>query len=239
MTVDGLARGRGGRAPFPHETMHYSLASGISFCRVAGRFIFLDVPRDRYFCLSAESERCFAQLVDGESLSQREHAVLAQLVAGRILKDAAEEAVPLACQFTSPVRQSLLDTEQRPPALPHVLAAAFSLASAPARLRLLGFDRLLQETARRKGRGRDLGTEQLSAVAFAFDRLRLVATAHDRCLVRSIAAARRLIALGGRPDLVIGVKLQPFKAHCWVQHGPWLVNDRTEVVRDFTPILVV
>src|SRR3546814_15454074 len=83
------------------ETMHYSLASGISFCRVAGRFIFLDVPRDRYFCLSAESERCFAQLVDGESLSQREHAVLAQLVAGRILKDAAEEAVALACQFTS------------------------------------------------------------------------------------------------------------------------------------------
>src|SRR3546814_15853591 len=86
VSVDGLARGRGGRAPCPHETMHYSLASGISFCRVAGRFIFLDVPRDRYFCLSAESERCFAQLVDGDSLSQREHAVLAQLVAGRILK---------------------------------------------------------------------------------------------------------------------------------------------------------
>src|SRR3546814_11385184 len=119
--------------------MHYSLASGISCCRVAGRFIFLDVPRDRYFCLSAESERCFAQLVDGESLSQREHAVLAQLVAGRLLKDAADEAVPLACLFTSPVRPSLLDTEQRPPALLHVLAADFHLSLAPARHRPRGF----------------------------------------------------------------------------------------------------
>src|SRR3546814_13087421 len=105
--------------------MHYSLASGIRFCRVAGRFLFLDVPRDRYFCLSAESERCFNQLVDGESLSQSEHAALAQLVAGRILKDPAEEAVPLHCQFTSPVRQRLLDTEKCPPPLPPVLAPAF------------------------------------------------------------------------------------------------------------------
>ncbi|RYM07421.1 lasso peptide biosynthesis B2 protein [Sphingobium cupriresistens] len=42
-----------------------------------------------------------------------------------------------------------------------------------------------------------------------------------------------------RPDVVLGVQLGPFSAHCWVQHEDRLVNDRVDMVRTFTPILVL
>jgi hypothetical protein len=48
-----------------------------------------------------------------------------------------------------------------------------------------------------------------------------------------------MIAKGIRPDVVLGVQLGPFSAHCWVQHEDRLVNDRVDMVRTFTPILVL
>jgi hypothetical protein len=45
--------------------------------------------------------------------------------------------------------------------------------------------------------------------------------------------------LRGRADLVIGVKLAPFRAHAWVQWRDLLVNEQADVTRLFTPILVV
>jgi hypothetical protein len=36
---------------------------------------------------------------------------------------------------------------------------------------------------------------------------------------------------------VIGVKLNPFAAHCWLQVGDVVLNDLPERVAAFTPIL--
>jgi hypothetical protein len=76
-------------------------------------------------------------------------------------------------------------------------------------------------------------------VAVAFERTARIVRSHDQCLSRSLALARRLAALGLPADLVIGVRLRPFAAHCWVHAGEWLVNDRIDTVRTYTPILSV
>ena len=47
--------------------MGYELRHGISFCFVADRALFLDVPRDRYFCLSHKASRAFHDVVDGRN----------------------------------------------------------------------------------------------------------------------------------------------------------------------------
>jgi hypothetical protein len=39
--------------------------------------------------------------------------------------------------------------------------------------------------------------------------------------------------------LVIAVSLRPFLAHSWVQQGDVLLNERVDVARTFTPILVI
>jgi hypothetical protein len=35
------------------------------------------------------------------------------------------------------------------------------------------------------------------------------------------------------------VKLEPFGAHCWIQDDDTVLNDTVEVVRQYTPVLVV
>jgi hypothetical protein len=33
--------------------------------------------------------------------------------------------------------------------------------------------------------------------------------------------------------------MNPFGAHCWLQHERWVLNDDVEYISTFTPIMVV
>ncbi|WP_405053681.1 MULTISPECIES: lasso peptide biosynthesis B2 protein [unclassified Sphingobium] len=68
---------------------------------------------------------------------------------------------------------------------------------------------------------------------------RALITAENKCLLRSMSLARYLAGRGIDAKLVIGVKLAPFGAHSWVQDNDRILNDRHEIVRIFTPILVI
>jgi hypothetical protein len=74
---------------------------------------------------------------------------------------------------------------------------------------------------------------------WAFERAKLLRTAADHCLPRSIALALRLARRGCRANLLLGVKLAPFAAHCWVQWRDQVLNDEFEEVARYTPILVI
>ena len=73
----------------------------------------------------------------------------------------------------------------------------------------------------------------------AFERTKLLRSAADRCVPRSIALAVCLARLGCRAHVVIGVKLATFAAHCWVQCGAAVLNDELEEVLRYSPILVL
>lgn len=60
----------------------------------------------------------------------------------------------------------------------------------------------------------------------------------DRCLPRSLALVHALRTLGHPALLVLGVALQPFAAHAWVQAGEVVLNDELDHVLLFAPILV-
>ena len=55
----------------------------------------------------------------------------------------------------------------------------------------------------------------------------------------SLALLDFLARRGVFADLVLGVKLNPFGAHSWVQTGPVVLNDAVDHVNAHTPILVV
>ncbi|RZM28193.1 MAG: lasso peptide biosynthesis B2 protein, partial [Sphingomonas sp.] len=63
-------------------------------------------------------------------------------------------------------------------------------------------------------------------------------SSRDRCLPRSLALAHALRASGSAARLVLGVALNPFTAHAWVQDGDRVVNDTLDHAALFTPILV-
>ncbi len=63
-------------------------------------------------------------------------------------------------------------------------------------------------------------------------------SSRDRCLPRSLALTHALRASGSAARLVLGVALNPFTAHAWVQDGDRVVNDTLDHAALFTPILV-
>jgi hypothetical protein len=73
----------------------------------------------------------------------------------------------------------------------------------------------------------------------AFEHARILRTAANRCLPRSIALSIRLASCGTRANVVIAVKLAPFAAHCWSQAGDVVLNDSVEEVQRYTPLLVL
>jgi hypothetical protein len=221
--------------------MHFRLPPGVTFCETGGRIIFLDIGRDRYFGLPAAGERAFRRLADGETLDGEDRAALASLARSGLLDPCEEPHRPSPCPPGPKARTSLLD-ESAKPRWSEMAGALSRLATARLVVRLRPLSSTLLSFERRKAGAKPLPAEQrpqLLEVASAFRVSRLIASPLDRCLPRSLAAAHRLLDHGITPELVFGVRLQPFAAHCWVRHGSVLVTESLDQARKFTPILIL
>lgn len=219
--------------------MRYALREGLSFCRVEDRLLFLDLPADRYFCLTRDAERSFAQLCDADWNSQDDDPRLAGFVRKGLLVRSDTAQLPATCPAPHAASQSLAGTT--PPArASDTISAMLHLALAPLELRTFGLAGALARAGHRKRRAPGLeGAARIVRIAAGFEACNAIVSAHDRCLPRSLAIAHALTRTGARPELVLGVKLGPFKAHAWVQCEDMVINERVEVTRLFTPILVI
>ena len=222
--------------------MGFALRAGISFCEVSERLLFLDTVADRYFCLPPNAEHGFRQIVAGTVLDDTDRDHLAGMLRSGTLVETVEHRTPAPFRSSRHASLSLLDASDPPAstisvahARLHLLAARFSLRHRPLHAILRGID-LAKTPWPRSG---DVDPEALQAAASAFERTTRFMRSHDQCLSRSIAMARYLAARNLPADLMIGVRLRPFAAHCWVQSGRWLVNDQIDTIRTYTPILAV
>ena len=219
--------------------MSYRLREGVTFCLTSERYVFLDLVRDRYFCLAPTAERAFAQLVEG-STSGDERSLQSLIRDGLLVED-KHCSSPEPSALLIPPTRSLLD-DPHPPVRRRTVGEALAarLASSFA-LKVAGLERVLRRTGRRPHQSQSSGTVPSSAglVAAALSSSSLIVASRNQCLCMSLAAARMLRARRVPSLLVLGVKLRPFQAHCWVQVGDAIVTDRLDVVRNFTPIRVV
>ncbi len=210
---------------------------GVTYCEVGDRLVFLDAEADRYFCLHPQAEAEFRAIagspLDPETQSCR--------LAAAGLFTGGPETPPAACAAAPTIGRSLLD---RPPDLAgttETLAAAAHLQAARLRFNLQGFAGALASLAgtKRRSTARPASADELASALAGFVAAERMLSVRDRCLSHSWAIARRLLVRGIDANLVLGVRLGPFAAHCWVQHADWVVNDRLDIVRTFTPILVL
>lgn len=222
--------------------MGYALCPGLSFCLIGGDAVFLDVPCDRYFGLTIEMGRCFVRLVNRDAPEAGDDRLIARLVDDAVLTPVGCDQVPAPCPRPA-IGTSVLDEAGDLSWSPgSTLRALGGLARARLALRLGSMARVLGALAAAKAAlddGRRPSAEVLVRVTSAFEASALAVSPLDACLPRSVAMARWLLRLGQPATLVVGVKLRPFQAHCWVQCGDRLVSDRIDSVRNFTPILVV
>jgi hypothetical protein len=215
--------------------MHLRLRDGLTFCFASDRAIFLDLPADRYFSLSPELDPAFRSWASG---GEPPSDALDPLMRLGLFQRGETPERPTIASTTAPV-SSLLELPGSKVGLP-VGAACAHLVAVAARLRTGGLARTVAGLRRCKARHPSGAAEigRIARIAHAHETAALVASSHDKCLPRSLALAWHLSRAGLACDLVLGVRLRPFHAHCWVQAGDVAINDRVDTVRTFTPILV-
>lgn len=212
---------------------YYRLPEHLGVCEVDGRLVMLDLRRDRYLELDARSAASFRSWRNG--LSQDE-ASLARLLERGMLVPSDRPDVSGWTEHAIPHR-SLLDTNLPPlhgtwSLLPELAATLW----ATRRRLKLGLEVAVGEVRRRKPAAARTDPHPHVARFRAARRLVPVAT---NCLTDSVALAAFLRRRKIGCDLVFGVKLDPFAAHCWLQTDEAVLNDAADKVAAFTPIMVV
>ena len=222
--------------------MGLMLRPGVSYCEVAGRLMFLDLEADRYFCLGRRAEAAFRAASTGPAAAGEQDEALLSLRQSGLLVSTSDEHRLAACRGLAAAEASLLNDLRIGAPVRLKMAVLRDLAAAHFALRWQPLNVVLGRLAQQKSRATPRlspGHATAQEVAAAFDWSSAIVRSHDRCLPRSIAVAHRLARCGISADLVVGVSLNPFAAHSWVQCGSALVNDRPDGVRHFTPILVI
>lgn len=206
-------------------------------CEIDGGYIFLDLAKDRYFRLRDGDEKTFRALLHGRL--EPAPAALARLAAaGVVLTN--QDGKPLAPTRYPQPAQSLLETwtSEPLPALTDVVEVLLLLtiarrAARPGRLpsAIRGLTDARAQPAQRSSNARD-------ALVRRFIAARRFVPGAPNCLHDSLALRRFLARRGFAPDLIVGVKLHPFGAHCWLQDRETVLNDTVAGARLFVPVLV-
>jgi hypothetical protein len=221
--------------------MGYVLGRGLSFARIDGRAIFLDTLGDRYFTLTPDQQNVLDRLLDRSIPDDACNRAVGPLIHCGILTMVAGDAVPNACGGPRTRGcSSVFDSTVRP-SVGLVLFAVCRLLIVRFALRWRPLGAVVGHVVRARRRAgepldADILAERLSAAFVAADR---IVSPHRRCLGRSLALAGAFANRGIGCELVVGVALNPFRAHCWVQRGARILNDDVGRVHAFTPVLVV
>lgn len=217
--------------------MEYSLAPFIHYALFGSRAVILDTRRDRYRLLGAAGAEALADMVLGRDPSA---SVAAKLVEAGILQAGKGRK----CYAGAPdVRKSAAETHCVSATTMSAWRVAWTLASTMRRLKVSGLQSALDHLDDRRTRQAYSDTPNGScaavAVAQAYDRARAFVPIARICLRDSICLYQLLTEQRRRALLVLGVRLDPFQAHAWVQAGDVLLSDRLDAVTPFTPILTL
>lgn len=221
--------------------MHLRLRDGLHFCICAGRVVFLDVHTDRYFALSGNADLAFRAWVAGEVTVEGPDEYLNCLIrTGLLMPEAGETKVG-----RGPALERAIEEFQPQPVGRAWLASVQALLlryRTGRNIRCQSLEAMLWNVRERKEALTaltDHAVKEMSLACKAFGSSRWAFRTRDQCLPDSIAFHRLCLDRGVPASLVIGVSVNPFAAHCWVQHGDVVINDRVEHIRQFTPILEI
>ena len=218
--------------------MAYRVREGLHWCRCSGRILFLDLVEDRYSCLPRTLDSAFLRLSSGATDAADLAALRPLAAAGLLVEDTAPPATPV----TIPPAIGDHCAEPGLSAAADVIAAIASQLRWALVLRLRPLGQIARSLERCAGRFEAPACDPdhvIGRFASAFAAASLLLPVHDRCLVRALAFRSLCVRRGVRPQLVFGVRLNPFHAHCWVQLDRRVLIGDFEQVRLFTPIAVV
>lgn len=207
---------------------------GLAYCIIEDQAVFLDLEADRYFRLNKGTTTAFLEALTGEIKVDR----TSPLILEAILVPASDAPAIDALSLGMPVT-SLAIKEDGQIRLRWRLAALVVAVAVRLKLRI-NPNALMREGVKINWLpdvGASDGDESLTMRIRAFYWAASALPVSLNCVCRSHGLKRLL----SRDDihLVIGVRLEPFLAHCWLQQGSRVIGDDVDEVRAFTPITVI
>jgi hypothetical protein len=230
----------------PSESRHFGLPRNVYACITSGHLVFLDLTRDRYFCLDTENTRAAIDVLSAPGS-------VPLLPGTKALQLATElEQKRLIARNETRTLRNLQKLDAPSEALnvglypiARGLSRRFLVATSRAFLRLQ-FQQICETVEAIRTRRGLPATEtaadpltRISVLAATFNHLRPLFPKSYVCLFDCLALLEFLAPERLQPSWVFGVKLNPFGAHCWLQQGTVLINDRIDHVRCFEPILTI
>jgi hypothetical protein len=215
--------------------MELRVADNLRFCRCGHWTVFLDLEVDRYYCITASTASIFWRLLAGEHLSHDDLEVLEPLRAKGLLVESAETAHDYKAPKLLPLGRDIPCADAKASTM-LVLRALFAQIRSSFRIKVRG-TRVLNNIGHVDSAKPSLVS--LANIAVAFSTVDLLFHRSDRCFPRSVALYSVCRSFGLKVRLVIGVRTDPFTAHCWVQSDDSVVSGDFEEARLFTPIMVL
>ncbi len=228
---------------------YYTLSDSAHACLVGQTWVILDTREDRYLCLAGRQSDWFDEIYE-QGIPSSPDAVrfAARLCARGILTHSVQPRSMAAC--AQPVVRGQM-TVHSPDGFRSPVRAADLLTLARGMV-ILGH---LQDPGRRnlhrimssvQGWKRKATTRYPPQDENAIERSQAFHslspwffTAHDACFFRSLLLIYFLARSGVGADWTFGVRLSPFRAHCWVSADGVLLNEDPDVAAGFQPILTI
>lgn len=232
----------------------YYLPKHIYACSLPGGVVFLDLLRNRYFSIGETDARAVTPFVMNHRFSEPLYSgasivagsrVAARLITAGLLQqgDSGERTMAAIGVDPSAAPFSLEDGSRGTHSVRgYLLSFALSCMWARAALKFSSLYAIASriQGAKKQHANAACDNERLAILVHVFRTLRPYAfTPRDQCLFHALALTRFLHQNGQFPTWVIGVRIRPWGAHSWVQHGHWVLDTTPEIVREYVPLLAV
>lgn len=226
------------------------LAPNVYMTSVRGRAIVLDLERDRYFALGPEAAKAAQALIEPNIKSADGGAIppatISALVAKGVLTDLppptgptkrnrSEASAPTATLWPS----SHLADAGRSVNFGVFCGIFCALIAVCIALKVLPFRKTIGWIANTTPRSQIRRGKTEQDLLDEYFLVRPWFPVKPICRVDALALCLYLRRNGQSADLVFGVRLEPFIAHCWVQRGICVINEPHEVVSEYSPIMLV
>ena len=221
--------------------MGYRLREGVSYCIAAGKTVLFDLPNCRYTALPDDVDDAFQALAQRKTETREQVANLSAMVDAGLLVHQPDEATSLPTAAMKPASRSALDSPLPTATLSRISNAVLAQATAGFGLKAWRLEAIFNRLQRQSGtcRAEPVPMDELASISSAFYWSERIISSGEKCLRRSIALADYLRRKRIPCDLILGVRMRPFAAHAWVQHGELVLNESLDEVRRYTTILVV
>lgn len=223
------------------------LAPLVFLAPVRDRAVVLDLVRDRYVVLGRRLAAAALQLTGLASETQVAPDELAkarrELISSGILVEQARPDTRFGVEPAEPAqslwpRSCYLSVPLPPVRLSARVAVLRALTEAQRALERGPFLEVVQRIAREPDRSAP-ARSSAQTLLDQFAAVRPWFPVKPICRLDALALALHLRRHGHPARLVFGVRLEPFRAHCWVQIGATTLNEAHDLAAGYSPVLAV